>query len=488
MPKSYRSGEAVKLFFTFSFLLFGIILFTVGFFADSLGLGKSHSSGLGPLEKFCIGAGVLTILIWIIFRKNADVLGINLWILLVMILLLDPLLYYVSPWLPNTLVGRMSVPAQRRYARFHQGGERYTFYMQEKPGHRSDPCFEDWSGRPNTSGFEYTYSWNYDEFGYRNPPGYVSKYDPEVILIGDSFVEGVESPITIAEFLRDYLKPLKIYSTGICNTNPGNWACQYRRYTALMGSRRKPAFVVLNLTGVNDFSFKIPVEKEPNPEADTDHEPEAEAASSQLKLTQDSEGGEGIFMNLRDENSRLPFKNEVFIVLEKYTQEILIKILLQPQKYRVLDKLFHVAGIDGSAWVAPLKYFITPSFDQINWDKFRKQLTAVKEVAQTDYPGTKIILSYIPVRTDICDASIRKGTAVDCDVQSSNQQKISDQVRKICEEFNINYIDITPELRDLSQKMDETLYMPNGHFTVYGYDLYAKFLARHLKDKISKEK
>ena len=185
---------------------------------------------------------------------------------------------------------------------------------------------------------------------------------------------------------------------------------------------------------------------------------------------------------MTDSLSRLPFKNEIFIMTEKYVQEILIKVLLHPKKYAFTNKLMHSLGIDGSAWTQPLHFPRTPRYDDIHWGKFENDLSDVSDEAQKTSPQTKLVLSYIPVTTEICDKAVRDWNDSDCPEDAMNQKKISDRVSQIAQNLGVAYIDITPELRALSSQMDTTLYMPNGHFTLYGYDLYAQFLARQVSE------
>ena len=451
-----RLKHFVKIYLSLLLPLFGIGLIVVGVFADSLGFGQSHGPGIGPLEKLCLFTGIICIFIWAIFRKQSHMIGSNLLIFLLLILILDPILYYLSPWLAPALVGRMSSAAQRRYASFHQGQERYVYYNRH--GNPDDPCYNDLKGRPNHSGYEFTDTYQYDEFGYRNPPGYISKHDADILLIGDSFVEGLESALTMADYLRKHVGSLSVYSTGVCGAQPRHYLCQYHNYIQLKNPHKKPQYVVINFYG-NDFS------PAGNPETD------------KASVHNDPEG---FFINPPEHISRLPFKNEPFIIFEHSLEETLVKILMHPKRYAVFNQLLSWAGINQSQWQRGMQHYQTLDFDSIDWDKFTHELSNIYEEVTKTSPHTKIFVSFIPNTSEACDIRVREEDERRCQRAFINQQKISNKLRRLCEEFDLAYIDITPKLREYAARSKQSLYMWNGHFNLYGNDLYAQFLAEQI--------
>lgn len=453
----------LKSVFSLLFLGIGVSLIFLGTFADRLGLGKSHtSSHIGPLEKFCILIGIAVIVVWIVFRRYAHILGANVFIFLVIIALLDPILFYCSPWLPIPLVVRMSTAAQNNYSRFHKGQQRYIEYKKLSAA-LTDRCYSDWHGRPNGSGFEFTYAWQYDEYGYRNPSGYFRDNKPDVLLIGDSFTEGSESAVTMADYLRQYWFPRKVYSLGMSNASPYNWLCQYRQYKQNLSGADQAKIIFINLCGANDFSLKNDIAN----------------SNSAMKVKQSADvGNEGIVMNPQENKSRLPFKNEFFMVLEKITEESLVKALLHPKKYALFNHILNGIGIKADQWVTPVAFYNAPEYSTIDFEKLKGQLDEFVQEVVRDGAGAHVVLSYIPTRAEICDRSVRDSGDQACRKEIANQERVSERLKGISDQVGIKYIDITADLRNFSAGFNETLYMPNGHFTLFGNDLYAQFLMK----------
>ena len=492
MPLSLRLKYFLKISLSLFLPLLGIGLIALGVFADRFGFGKSHGSGMGPLEKLCLLAGIASILIWAIFRKQSDVIGSNLLTFLVLTLIADPILYSLSPWLAPTLVGRMSSAAQQRYAHFHQGQERYVFYNRRADGNPDDYCYDDMKGRPYYAGFEFTYVYQYDELGYRNPPGYISKNDADVLLLGDSFIEGLESAVTAADYLRKYVKPLAVYSTGVCGAGPQHYLCQYRHYIQLKNPHRKPRYVFVNIYG-NDFVPKSPGNVRKPRKAQAMGKKEEIDFDKRKPATDQTKKGNGLpeythndekrfFLNPPENNSRLPFKNEVFIIFEHSLEETLVKILMYPKKYAVFNQLLHSVGINQSQWQRGMQYYRTLDFDTIDWDILTYQLSNIDEEITETNPHTNVFVSLIPNASEACDIRVREEDEPRCAKAFINQQRISRKLNEICEGLRLHYIDVTPKLREDAAHSKESLYMWNGHFNLYGNDLYAQFLAQQISN------
>ncbi len=473
----------------------GIGLIALSLFADKLHLGKSYSKTMGPLEKICLACGILTIVLWLIFRKHSFLIGTNLAVFFILILILDPILYYMSPWLPLALVGRMSPAAEDRYAHFHKGHERYIYYNKKAGLDPADYCYEDAKGQPNYSGFEFVYTFQYDEFGYRNPPGYILKNEADVLLVGDSFTEGIESAVTIADYLRKYLSPLVVYSTGVCNAGPWQYMCQYRNYMKLKNPHKKPQYVIVNLYD-NDFYAKRPGDPDPRlswkkrKSNKNNHliknitgNNNLPAAQTNQDNTLEEQQKNKFFLNPQDHVSRLPFKNEPFIIFEHYLEENLVKIVMHPKKHLLLNKLLVSMGINQKQWQLGMRHYGTQPYDEIDWDTFNYELTNIFDEVREQDPETHIIVSFIPSVAETCDVRIREENPSLCAGAFSNQQKMSARVKEICQRHKITYVDITPRLKEFAAGLNQSIYMWNSHLNLYGYDLYAQFLAEQIPHK-----
>src|SRR3989338_4721091 len=141
----------------------GIVLILMSIFADEIGIGQGPK-GFGLSQWLMLGAGIVMTIIGIASYRLSFIVFVNLIICVPMLLLIDNFLYYASPWFPEKLARRLSEDAQNRYVLKHwedmpyvirDGGISYykpNFIAQKKDG-----------------------TYFFDEFGYRNPPGYITK-------------------------------------------------------------------------------------------------------------------------------------------------------------------------------------------------------------------------------------------------------------------------------------------------------------------------
>jgi len=144
-------------------IVVGFLLIVLGFFADSIGIGQGGRD-FGPSQWIMIFVGIGMIIIVLLSRKFSFLIMMNLIILLLLLLLLDNALYWGSAWLPDNLIVKMTGDAGVKYeiatwkesTIIHDGNNYYR-----KPYIISE----------SRRGVELVY----DEFGYRNPPGYISQ-------------------------------------------------------------------------------------------------------------------------------------------------------------------------------------------------------------------------------------------------------------------------------------------------------------------------
>lgn len=448
----------------------GAGLITLGFFGNSMGFGVI---GFGVFDFIAIVIGVVLLAIGIFWAKAAQVVGTNIIVFFVLVEVLDVVLYFNVQNLPMNLVTRMSRQAQTRYTNFHKGQERY---IKQRGGESDTWCHPDYYGRPNFAGYDFTYTWRYDEFGYRNPPGYISENKPmDVVLVGDSFTEGWESGLTVGDFLRDYLKPDRVYSLGVAFSCPANWSCQFRRYATSPYFKNPPKLIIANLYSGNDLelivenSFKWPFVQE------------AEAADV-------SDDAKGVFMDpqIQHNRSRIPFRNEFLMVLEKYAEEELINTAFVPDHNRVLSGMLGLIGIkNGEKWSPKfnnlLRFRERPT-EKVQWDMLDKQLAMMQKKVLELSPSSKVVVSFIPTPAGVCDVTAReKGFGTICDDDTRYQEGNSLRIKEMSEKFGFYYVDVSPSLREYAAHSENSVYMPGGHFNPEGYKLYSKFLAEQVR-------
>lgn len=242
MVTNYK-GYLVKIIL----VVIGILLVLISLFADKMGIGQGPKDHFGFSQWLMLATGVAMAVIGVVNYRLSLIVMMNLVILLPMLLLVDNVLYSASPWLPENLVQKMSYDAQVRH--------------MIKNGKESPMVKEGESVfyKPNYIRYVRNDAWLYDEFGYRNPPGYIAGSVMDVILLGDSFTEG-QTKTTIADYLRIFWNPRKVYSLGTKGQGIPHWSLHFKRYRDSEYFKSAPKIVILNFYSGNDISDTISYE------------------------------------------------------------------------------------------------------------------------------------------------------------------------------------------------------------------------------------
>jgi lysophospholipase L1-like esterase len=333
-------------------------------------------------------------------------------------------IYFLAPFLPINFVRKLSVVVQQRYVSYHKD-DISPRYIIQSDGER---CKYNYIGNPMLSGMCDSYGYKYDKLGYRNPDGILNK-KIEVLLLGDSFTEGDESDITIADNMR---KRIMTYSAGVAGNNSYHWICNYRRYVNSKHFRACPKYVILNIC-FNDF-------QDMNKDiVETNKEGNAMGNRFHGKFT--------FFNNARCEKSSIC--------------SLLHQSRLQPLQNIIRSDLIKT---------------------DTNWQLFEERIIELSEEIKK-CNGTELIVSYIPTAIEIEDYFYRQ-IKHDCSHYINQRKELSEKIKNICDKLNIRYYDSSPEIYEFSHNIDHTIYMLGGHFSVEGYAFYSNLLEKLItKDK-----
>jgi len=469
--QSHKTRSIIKFakkFCRFLPIILGLLFVFLGFFADAIGIGRGNTGMLGSMEILIVICGSILILIGLLWPKGSHVLGVNILIITILILIADLVLYALAPILPIPIITKMSKKAQKRYAKYHDDDRRYIYY---KIDDISDSCQLDYHGKPYYGSFDWIYSYQYDEFGYRNPIGYISKEKPiDIIFIGDSFVEGWDSAITMAEFLRESLNPYRIYSLGMGHASIYNWKCQYRRFRESKYFRKDPKVIVAHLYGGNDIRTLIELE-------------EAKITEAKRRV-----GRPDNIINTYP-MTRLPFRNELLYILEKQIEIQIVKYAFLPQKNQVVTRVLKAIGIDKKDWANKNRRALTKYREKdtslVQWNFHEGQIKDFVDMANTLSPETKLILSYIPSASGVCDITILNADSKICVSDQEWQKANSRKIEEISNKFGVHYIDVSPQIREYIQEHDESIYMLGGHFSPSGYNLYSNLIRQDIQKALA---
>ncbi len=365
--------------------------------------------------------------------RHSLVIGLSI---LLTALIGDRLLFFFSPWLPADTARSLSanaklrrvVEAQDSHPWIFDGGIRYA-----KAGATID-------------------GYHTDSFGYRNPQGYLEQNsNADILLLGDSFTWGTENQ-TIADYLRETLSPMTVYSCGMGGEGIPQWAQHYRRFVSL--TKFPPRIVVLNLYSGNDFSDLLLWHKVKQRFGKVD-------AATYFTYAQDDTFSQ-IGLTWRERNLTL----------------MELRSLWKHFKFRIsADKDW-----DGSLAVLtdgypPSRFYIRHEPDQAFLtrelaDEIRTVVTTIK---QTN-PETLIILSYIPTSAALYGNAIQN--CADCGRDANVQAQLSQWLKTLSTSLGIEYLDATPELQKAALK--EVIWS-GTHLNPLGYKLYAQFLSKRIR-------
>ena len=408
----------------------GLSLVFLSLFADTLGIGQGSKDNFGTVQWIMLSAGICMVIIALFNRNFSSMIAINLLVLLPMALLIDNLLFLGSPWLPNELVRKLSADAKIKHTIAHweetpfrnEGG--VAFY---KPNYICR----------SLKNKEYVY----DEFGYGNPPGYISHHDNiDVILLGASFIEQ-SLPGSITSNLRQFLCPLTVYSLGIGGQGIPHWGLHFKRYVNSNYFKSGPKVVVLNLYS-----------------------------------------GHAIDVTLSYKPGTLP-----------YYHDARIKPAPPERKFSLFGELMAILRNELFLEPPPSNLQEEPAADRLS-----QTLTALSEVVSMirgATPETVILLSYITTPSAIYGPNVEHclkiagenfpGPGFDehCQFSASRQSANSEILQGWAARFNVHYLDSTPVLRQHAQNI--TLHNFNDpHFNSEGNCIYSQEIARKVFELI----
>ena len=434
---------AFAAFFRYIALGFSALMIAVGALADYVSVGDG--SGLGVQQLLLMGTGMVLLTVSIRMPRAAALLGMNALILIPILLMVDRLLFQFAPAMPVQLVSAMSLEAQARYGRWKTANNQNEVVFGADGNYWGNPL------TPTVDGF-------YDEHGYRNPVGYLAKNPAvDILLIGDSFTEGQESQITIANVMRDLLPALRIYSAGMHGQSTNHWALQYKRFVEAVAGGTPPRMVIANYYAANDAgSCNFGPESLP---AETHRfDPDAPAVSStpgsELKhIAQRGLRNAATLAASAAAKWQNPLYAKTFGRLGLFVLEGLrvdTPNLLHKQREQPAEATASACALQ----------------------TIRDFAAAVRATRA----NTQIAIAYIAADRVIW--APRADDATDHDREVHAQQLNAAVLAKFAGELNIKFIDPTAELRQ--HALTEMLYHQGLHFNSYGYSLYAAFLAREL--------
>ena len=434
---------AFAAFFRYIALGFSALMIAVGAFADYVSVGDG--SGLGVQQLLLVGTGMVLLTVSIRMPRAAALLGMNALILIPMLLVVDRLLFQFAPAMPVQLVSAMSLEAQARYGRWKTANKQNEVVFGADGNYWGNPL------TPTVDGF-------YDEHGYRNPVGYLAQTPAvDILLIGDSFTEGQESQITIADVMRDLLPALRIYSAGMHGQSTNHWALQYKRFVEAVAGGTPPRMVIANYYAANDAGScnfvpeSLPAETR---RFDPDAPAVSSAPGSELKhIAQRGLRNAATLAASAAAKWQNPLYAKTFGRLGLFVLEGLrvdTPNLLHKQREQPAEVTASACALQ----------------------TIRDFAAAVRAT----HANTQIAISYIA--PDRVVWAPRADDATDHDREVHAQQANAAVLAKLASELNIKFIDPTAELRQ--HALTEMLYHQGLHFNSYGYSLYAAFLAREL--------
>ena len=435
--------HAFAAFFRYIALGFSALMIAVGALADYVSVGDG--SGLGVQQLLLVGTGMVLLTVSIRMPRAAALLGMNALILIPILLMVDRLLFQFAPAMPVQLVSAMSLEAQARYGRWKTANNQNEVVFGADGNYWGNPL------TPTVDGF-------YDEHGYRNPVGYLAKNPAvDILLIGDSFTEGQESQITIADVMRDLLPALRIYSAGMHGQSTNHWALQYKRFVEAVAGGTPPRMVIANYYAANDAG-SCNFGPESLPAETRRFDPAAPAVSSapgsELKhIAQRGLRNAATLAASAAAKWQNPLYTKTFGRLGLFVLEGLrvdTPNLLHKQREQPAEVTASACALQ----------------------TIRDFAAAVRAT----HANTQIAIAYIA--PDRVIWAPRADDATDHDREVHAQQANAAVLAKLAGELNIKFLDPTAELRQ--HALTEMLYHQGLHFNSYGYSLYAAFLAREL--------
>ncbi len=223
-------------------LFVGILLTFYGLFYN-IAWGKPFGINQAQIVLILTG-GIIVLLSALIFRNYLFLISANALTGFFIVLALDNALLHFPQFFGENTVRFLSPASQANYRLNANKNEtsgsyfydEYIYYYKYRSIDDKNPDSD----------------YGIDEFGYRNPIGYLQNLQSlDVLLVGDSFTEGTNKA-NIASNLRKILKK-NVYSVGIGGQGIFHWRYQFERFMKLSDRGLSPQIVVLNYYEGNDF-------------------------------------------------------------------------------------------------------------------------------------------------------------------------------------------------------------------------------------------
>lgn len=418
-----------------------LFLIISGLFLIIIGILSSQPVVASFTEDGSIGSGAIRAGLWglsigliviglvvILLRKSEVVLRLvgMLVITAVLFLLVDFGLYLFSPGFSPELVRIMSPQAQLRYHDAHREEEGWIYqehFRYGRPGAELDEAIA-------------------DEFGYRNPAGYMDPVEKlDVLLIGDSFVWGTGDR-TIADYMRAEWTGQSFYSAGVFGNSMVQWRYHFEDFLDRVGEA--PETVVFNFYAGNDLS-------------DTAFYRRVQG-----------------FVDVDTATSYYLFYNSPYLIPSEPGG--LAPPKMPETAFLVMGIL--AAGEHGSAGPVRLAtdYEVEepwPIFNEPPGSDFQEGLLAEIDATVAHVralaPNTKIVISYIPTVGGIYGDLLTDCSWCAADIEQ--QEENSAVLRGRAERLGVGYVDVTPVLREAA--LERAMWAMNGHFSEEGYRVYA---------------
>jgi lysophospholipase L1-like esterase len=287
-----------------------------------------------------------------------------------------------------------------------------------------------------------------DSLGYRNPQQLLEE-NPEidVLLLGDSFVWGTEDR-TIADYLRDFLDPLTIYSSAVSGSGIPQWRYHYQRFIDSNITSTPPDVVVLNFYSGNDLD-------------DT---------TTFLALDERYYDSAKYYFTYNKHQYLLATANRPF-GLPKLPEIIFITSSIIDQMQGSEQQTVQIG--DEQVEVKLGEHEPHPGrFNEDILNALSEVTTTIKETS----PETIIVLTYIPTGYGLYGG--RTSDCPGCDYEIDFQMENSQILQSYAHELNIEYADFSSQLREQSQITP--MWSLNDHLSAQGYELYSQLLAEKI--------
>ena len=293
-----------------------------------------------------------------------------------------------------------------------------------------------------------------DELGFRNSVSYQKKAD--IVLLGDSLVFGLDSPLDLGEALRK--KGLKILNLAMSGYSPEHWVEAFYRY----GVKTKPRYVIAFLFDGNDFQ---------------------DAERYQVLSINKQSYREYLGLNTQISFvNRDPLLNSILCINHSYFFSFFRALLHYPwQKHidhGIVDQI-NIAGKSHKVWY----YLFTPDPKIVKSNSFKIVFDAVKKIkVACKKNDSKFALVYLPAHSTVCAPY---SNLEEVKVLVKHQKFISEKIMFLCSQEGIQFLDPTKLFQDAGLK--SKLFLRNGndtHLHPEGIEILAKFIIAKLQIKL----